>query len=841
MPRKLELLAPAGHWQALHAAIENGADAVYFGVDAHNARARAANFPREELAKVMSALHSQGVLGYLTLNTLIFPSEMDGIQELIAHAAACGTDALIVQDIGLARLARQIAPDLPVHASTQMTVTSASGVRAAAAIGCSRVILARELSVKEIGRIHAEEPDVELETFVHGALCVAYSGQCLTSEALGGRSANRGECAQACRMPYEVICDDERIDLGDVSYLLSPQDLAAYDLVPELAAAGVSSLKIEGRLKSAEYVAAVTRHYRRAIDAWLNGVDPAWTAEDKRHLELTFSRGLTHGFLDGNNHKRLVRGDFSNKRGPHVGFVEGVTGDALIARLHAPLKAGDGIMVDVDDNDQENSRAVGGRIFDLKSLPSSSGERPRERSVGATDGISGRVRIAIFRGSLDVSKVRPGQSIWQTSDPRLDSELRESFEKGPKRRQKLDLSVVARVGEPLEISAFTELGEKAQVANSEPAQAAAKRPADLAWVTEHLGKLGDTSFVLGKVELQTDGATLAPASVLNHLRRELIAKLDAASATLGHERAINLDAIDRLSARMSEAARAEANVREPELTCLVRDTAQLRETLTLGVKTVYADFQDIGEYRDAAKEARDAGVGLWLASPRIEKPGEYNLFRFLEKCEPAGILVRNAGGVEFCRSHGLRWRADFSLNVTNAESAEHFKTLGADRLTAGFDLSVSQLVELLKSAPAAWFEVVVHQRVAMFHMEHCVFCMTLSPGTDKTNCGRPCDTHKVELEDRVGLRHRLFADVGCRNTLFNATPQSAAESLPALAATGAASFRLEFVDESPSTVREVVEAYRDALAGRLEPRNLWRRVKASNQYGLTRGSLQIVS
>ncbi|MBI1324747.1 U32 family peptidase [bacterium] len=841
MTREIELLAPAGHWQALHAAIENGADAVYFGVDAHNARARAANFPRDELAKVMSTLHSQGVLGYLTLNTLIFPSEMDGIQDLIAHAAACGTDALIVQDIGLARLARQIAPELPVHASTQMTVTSASGVRAAAAIGCSRVILARELSVKEIGRIHAEEPSVELETFVHGALCVAYSGQCLTSEALGGRSANRGECAQACRMPYEVICDDERVDLGDVEYLLSPQDLAAYDLVPELAAAGVSSLKIEGRLKSAEYVAAVTRHYRRAIDAWLQGRDPHWTPDDKRHLELTFSRGLTHGFLDGNNHKRLVRGDFSNKRGPHVGFVESVAGDALIARLHAPLKAGDGIMVDVDENDQENSRAVGGRIFDLKSLPSTTGGKLRERPEDSTGGISGRVRITIFRGSLDVSKVRPGQSIWQTSDPRLDSELRESFEKGPKRRQKLDLRVVARVGEPLEVAGTTELGAKAHVAFSEPAQAAAKRPADLVWVTEHLGKLGDTSFVLGDVELQTDGTTLAPASVLNQLRRDLVAKLDAVSATLGQERSINLNVVKSLRERMAAAVQSEAKPAEPELTCLVRDYGQLREALTLGLKTVYADFQDIGEYREASKEAGAAGVDLWLASPRIEKPGEYNLFRFLEKCEPAGILVRNAGGVEFCRAHGLRWRADFSLNVTNAESAEHFKALGAERLTAGFDLSVSQLVELLKSAPAAWFEVVVHQRVAMFHMEHCVFCMTLSPGTDKTNCGRPCDTRKVELQDRVGLRHRLFADVGCRNTLFNATPQSAAESLPALAATGAASFRLEFVDESPATVREVVEAYRDALAGRLEPRNLWRRVKASNQYGLTRGSLQVVS
>ncbi len=836
MPRRLELLAPAGHWDALHAAIENGADAVYFGVDAHNARARAANFPREDLARVMSTLHRQGVLGYLTLNTLIFPSEFEGVRELVAHAAKSGVDALIVQDVGLARMVRQIAPELPVHASTQMTVTSAAGVRAARDLGCSRVILARELSLAEIRKIKAETPDVELESFVHGALCVAYSGQCLTSEALGGRSANRGECAQACRMAYELICDDIKADLGDVSYLLSPQDLAAYDLVPELAGAGICSLKIEGRLKSADYVAAVTRLYRRAIDAWIDGNDPAWTSEDRRQLELTFSRGLTHGFLDGNNHKRLVRGDFSNKRGPHVGFVESVDGNALIARLHSPLKAGDGVMVDVEENDQEQSRAVGGRVFAIRPMPARGGMAPS--ADNDERGLAGRVRLEFFRDSLDVRKVLPGQSIWQTSDPRLESELHETWSKGPKRRQKMVLRVTAKIREPLKVVARTELGAEAEVVDQEPAQAAAKRPADEAWVAEHLGKLGDSTYAIDTIELETDGATLAPASVLNRLRRELIGKLDAISATSGQMRTIVPEAFGEPNRPTPDPQSAN---REPELTCLVRDMDQLRESFELGLRTVYADFQDIREYRGAAQEARHAGVDLWLATPRIEKPGEYPLFRFLEKCEPAGILVRNAGGAEFCRTHELRWRADFSLNVTNAASAEHFRNQGAELLTAGFDLSVSQLLELLRSAPASWFEVVVHQRVAMFHMEHCVFCMTLTPGTDKTNCGRPCDHHRVELEDRVGMKHRLIADVGCRNTLFNATPQSAAESLPALASAGAAAFRLEFVDESPATVREVVEAYRDALSGRLDTRTLWKRVKASNQYGLTRGSLQIVS
>ena len=847
--RQVELLAPAGHWDALHAAIENGADAVYFGLDAHNARARAANFPRESLPEIMKVLHQQGVLGYLTLNTLIFPSELDDASSLVEHAARCGVDALIVQDVGLARLAREIAPGLAVHASTQMTVTSASGVRAAKALGCDRVILARELSVDEIQKIHAEEPEMPLETFIHGALCVAYSGQCLTSEALGGRSANRGECAQACRMPYELLSDGQSVDLGNVDYLLSPQDLAAYDLIPDLIEAGVISFKIEGRLKSAEYVANVTSHYRRAIDAYFLGIDPNWTRLDRRRLELAFSRGLGHGFLDGNNHKLLIRGDFSNKRGPHVGFVEEVRERSIVVRLHADLKAGDGVMIDVEDNNQGTSRAVGGRIYAIRPCD----EAVRSNTYGPdrsglqhklTDAhnpsFAGRVQIWFMRDSVDFSKVHQGQSLWQTNDQVLDQQLRETFSRGPQRRQPLFMRVKALAGRVLEIEATTRLGMKSQVQSTELLKVAERRPADVAWAKEHLGKLGDTTFELAELELETDGQTLLPASLLNQMRRELIERLVPEAMMLGESCETSMMPLSVLNSQMSKERKSAQRI-ATELICLVRDMGQLRAMSSLGVSTVYADFQDIAEYKEACVLARAQGLDLWLASPRIEKPGEYNLFKFLEKCGPAGMLVRNAGGVEYCRKSGMSWVADFSLNMTNASSADHFRKAGAKRLTAGFDLNITQLFGLLGSVPPQWIEVVVHQRVAMFHMEHCVFCMTISPGTDKSNCGRPCDFHKVELEDRVGARHRLMADVGCRNTLFNATAQSAAEYIPKLLETGLAAMRLEFVDESPETVRDVVMNYQSALAGQMDAKSLWKRVKATNQYGLTRGTLQIVS
>src|ERR1041385_443022 len=275
------LLAPAGDWDCAKAAVENGADAIYFGLEKFNARMRAHNFTEADLPRLMEFLHRRGVKGYVTFNTLVFENEMAQAEQYLRAVIAAGVDAAIVQDVGICRLIREISPDFPIHASTQMTITSAAGIEFARELGCNLVVLARECSIKEIEKIQAVLADhsslvtrhssLPLEVFVHGALCVAYSGQCLTSEALGGRSANRGECAQACRMPYDLISDGKQVPLGDRKYLLSPQDLAGLEVLPDLVRAGVASLKIEGRLKTPEYVANITRVYRQALDKFSEG------------------------------------------------------------------------------------------------------------------------------------------------------------------------------------------------------------------------------------------------------------------------------------------------------------------------------------------------------------------------------------------------------------------------------------------------------------------------------------------------------------------------------------------------------------------------------------------
>ncbi len=422
-----ELLAPAGDQECLRAAVENGADAVYFGLDCgFNARARAANMSIADLPEVMSFLHHRGVRGYITFNTLVFTDELHAVENLIREIARAGTDAVLVQDLGLVQLIRQICPDLSIHASTQMTLTSVECIQAAEQLGIERVVLARELSISEIQSIR-QQTSMPLEVFVHGALCVAYSGQCLTSESLGGRSANRGQCAQACRLPYDLICDGQDVDLGNVKYLLSPQDLAAYSLIKELIAAGVCSFKIEGRLKTPEYVANITRHYRAAIDSSVRGLQHEFSADSVREMELSFSRGFSAGWLNGNNHKVLVPGLSSAKRGVLVGHIDSIGNDTIRVLLTAPVMAGDGI---VFEGDRAKGNEQGGRVYNIW--------RHGKRLQQAVD--SGVVEMSFDRDAIDLGRLVAGQGIWKTDDPRLTARLRQSFTgPDPIRRVPLDL------------------------------------------------------------------------------------------------------------------------------------------------------------------------------------------------------------------------------------------------------------------------------------------------------------------------------------------------------------------------------------------------------------------
>src|SRR5579884_175407 len=433
--RKPEIMSPAGYWPQLRAAIEAGADAVYFGLKHFSARAKV-GFDLEELPEAIRTLHSRGVRGYLTFNTLVFENELEEAARTIAAVAEAGIDALIVQDPAVLLLARAIAPSLELHASTQMSITDAAGVQFAQSLGVQRVTLARELSLHEIGRI-ARATTCELEMFVHGALCVAYSGQCFSSEAWGGRSANRGQCAQACRLPYDMIVDGEQADLGDARYLLSPGDLYTLDHVPAIIETGVAALKIEGRYKDPEYVALTTSAYRRAVDAAWEGHAKKISAAEALQLEQAYSRGLGPWFITGTDHQAVVRGRAPRHRGVLMGRVRGVESGAVVvepsnAHAIAPLKPGDGIVFDAASWRSPEEPEEGGRIYETATAKGAS------------------LTLRFGNNAIDFSRIRPGDLVWRTADPSLAQAAKPFLDPAtPVHRRKVNVHVVARAGAPL--------------------------------------------------------------------------------------------------------------------------------------------------------------------------------------------------------------------------------------------------------------------------------------------------------------------------------------------------------------------------------------------------------
>jgi len=839
-----ELIAPAGDWDCVRAAVENGADAIYFGLERHNARMRAANFTLAGLPELMAFLHRRGVRGYLTFNTLIFADEMREAAEWLRGIIAAGADAAIVQDVGICRLIRSISPDFPMHASTQMTITSAAGIEFAHELGCKLAILARECSIQDIERIRTElrarntdgSPVAEfpLEVFIHGALCVAYSGQCLTSESLGGRSANRGVCAQACRMPYELIADGKLVALGDQRYLLSPRDLAGLAVLPDLIRAGVASLKIEGRLKSPEYVANATRIYRNALDriasemgrtrAGMPESAPSMKELIRRlrdeagyDMEMAFSRGLYTGWLQGINNQELVHGRFGKKRGVYLGEVARIQGNSVFVSLQGPLKPGDGVVFDAGKPDEDEE---GGRVYEARS----------EGSL---------TRLEFGRGNLDFRKIRVGDKLWKTSDPDLDRRLRQTYAGDrPHFQRPVTVKVSGRAGHPLVLEIRDESGNAAQAVSEPVLEQASNQPLTDERLREQLGRLGGTPFRLGQLINRLEGEVMLPLSELNRLRREAVARLDSVRAM---PRAWTLtDAESRFSA--DALTDPLPPVRLAELVVLVRSGAQLDAALDSAIGTVYCEFEDPKKYREAVARFRNWQEGepsrssatIWVAPPRIFKPGEEWILRLVRSSNADGYLVRNYDHLKYFA--GCRCIGDYSLNIANLFSADLFvRKYGLERVTASYDLNAGQLEGLLRMAPPRWFEVTIHQHMPMFHMEHCIFCAFLTEGTDYTNCGRPCDFREVKLRDRVGAEHFLKADAGCRNTVFNALAQTGAESAPRLVDLGVRFFRVEFMDETPQQAVRIIERYRQLLCGELSGAQLWKQLKVQSQLGVTRG------
>jgi len=819
---KPEIMSPAGYFPQLHAAIEAGADAVYFGLNHFTARAKV-GFTLDELPDAMQTLHSRGVKGYVTFNTLIFENELRDAVKAIEAIAKAGADSVIVQDVGMAQLAHQIAPTLDIHGSTQMSITSAEGVHLAQRFGVNRVVLARELSLEDIRKIR-EQTDCELEIFVHGALCVSYSGQCFSSEAWGGRSANRGQCAQACRLPYDLIVDDELRPLGDKRYLLSPGDLYAVHQIPEMIDIGIHTLKIEGRYKDADYVALTTNAYRRAVDAaWEQRPNPI-TAEDETQLEQVYSRGLGAYFISGTNHQQVVDGRAPRHRGVLVGRVQQVGHDyvrieATDLQDVAPLKAGDGLVFDAADWRSPEQNEEGGHIYEI-------------RPVGDL------LECKFGNNAINFDRIRKGDWVWRSFDADTSKAAKPFTQaNNPVQKQVINVTVTAYEGQPLSIHWQLDKSSEIHttVIHDEPLGRANKRPVTAEYLHQQLSRLGNTAYELDTLTADIGGQPFIPSSVLNRLRQEAIEDLEAQQST-----AKNIDTLaplDVLENALSNVEHSTGDTSEAQLHLLVRTPEQLDAAIELKPASITLDYLELYGLRPAVERVKGAGIEVRVASPRILKPQEQRVVNFLLRLD-CDLLVRSGGLLEALQGRFQhKVIGDFSLNVANQLSADTFFKLGVQTITPTHDLNAGQICQLAEDIGGHRTEVVAYHHLPVFHTEHCVFCRFMSDGTSYKDCGQPCETHKIALRDHRGREHPVMADVGCRNTVFGAEAQVASKYIDRMMASGIQHYRLEFVHESARDVRRVTSAFQDYFAGTIDSTTLDQRLSKIASQGTSEGSL----
>ncbi|MBC7427046.1 MAG: U32 family peptidase [Bacteriovorax sp.] len=815
--QKSELLLPVGNMFMCLAAIHNGADAIYVGMPHFNARGRTTDFSVTELKEMIDTCHLYGVRVNLAFNVVIFQEEIKEVVKLLKEVLPLGPDALIVQDVGLAKLVREMAPNQIIHGSTQMTVTNYEAMSLLSDLKIKRFVLGREVSLPEMRAIK-EKTDCELEVFVHGALCVAYSGQCFTSESIGGRSANRGQCAQSCRLEYEMIVDGQKRDLGDVKYLVSPKDLCGIAEIPELLNIGIESFKVEGRLKTPEYVASAARNYREAIDHAEGGANLSKKEIDsaKTEMGLTYSRGFFSGWLHGVDHQKLVDGKFGSHRGVEIGIVTKIKPKSVVVEVNYPhLKNGDGLLIAGALRGKKTE--VGGNLYGVQKINNNSYE-------------------LTFGKELSLSSIQNGFLVYFNHDAIIEKKLTLSYtDKNSKKRIPISVLVEAVIGSPLAVTVSD--GQNIVTVKSsedEIVELAKANPLTKWALSEELGALGGTCFILDELSLNAKKSFYIHQKILKKVRREFTEKL--------MEKRVAREAIVVSEPFLTVVA--DQSKKQTKLNVMLREIDQVKDFLnfyekmgnTLGV--VYLDYEFGKGYVESVAMLKTKGIKVGIATTRILKPNEYYNFKIIERANPDIVLCRNLGAVSYFQDKQFELRGDFSLNVTNSVTANYFFNKKLSTLCASYDLNSTQLMDLVGHLDASRIEVTTHQYMPSFHMEHCVFAAFMSKGSSFRDCGKPCEEHRLELKDQFGNHHQIKADQECRNTMFNAVPQSAAKLIPSLIERGVSELRFEALYEKGVELEKKVLGYSRLIENQnIELTNeLISHIGVLEKYGLSDGS-----
>src|SRR6266513_1064020 len=803
MPRSVpELLAPAGSLDAVRAALGNGADAIYLGVDKFNARDEGAQLTLDDLEQSCRLAHAYGARIYLTFNVLFKPAELNDALHHLGRCIDRAIDAAIVQDLGAVRLIRKVYPSLEIHGSTQMTVHDERGARVLRDLGCDRVVLARENTLDDIRAIRRAVPELVLEIFVHGALCIAYSGQCYMSGMISERSANRGSCAQSCRKDY-VLADTASGEELDRGYLISARDLGAWEHLADIADAGIHTLKVEGRKKKPEHVATVTHSYREFLDRLAEGDSRPPTPTEVQPLAQIFSRGFTGGMYGGRAGRDYVTRTQPDNRGAVLGEVIGREKDELIVSVSQPIQPGDGLGFEHPAGPDKGNRGFGVRSV---------------RTIGRAHG---KVRQAI-RPAEDIPA---GWIVVRSAEAALLTRARESYAAvpatGTPERIRMDVRALGAAGEPLTLICRTGEGADEVTVKSTTALAPATRHGlDEARLRAQLGRLGETPFTLGDVDVSGLSQDLfIPISILNELRRE-------ATGTLLRDRHEERDRA--IAEAIASVETDRRDVPAPGVQGgLVAEVWRLEDALAAaeaGAEEISLDLflrhpmPPVARVRQLATELSQRGVTLRLRTPSIVRPADR---KQVEKWLALGTpLVSGHLGMvaELAAQGGGRdVVADYAVNVFNQHSAAEVFRLGARRIVLSVELTGAEMGQVAAPWEAQGFEVFAYGRPEGMTIEHCV----LSAAFDRqvATCRDLCvQKHpNVELIDPAGYVFPVATDYACRNRLLHSRPVDGSAYLPELWRAGFRNFRLVFnVPGDP--VARVTAAYRASLDALAEAR-----------------------
>jgi len=811
-----ELLAPAGSLEAVRAAIANGADSIYLGASRFNARDEGAQLSLDELAVACRLAHGHGRRVYLTLNVLVKPGELVDALMFLGEAIDRGIDAVIVQDIGLIRLITTLYPDLEIHGSTQTTVHDPAGAAVLRDLGVDRVVIARENTLEDLRAIHAAVPELGLESFIHGALCISYSGQCFMSGMISERSANRGSCAQSCRKDY-VLRDEHTGAELDRGYLISARDLAAHDHIVEAAAAGIQCFKIEGRKKRPEYVATVTHAYREWLDRVPGageGVARPPTPEEVAPLVQIYSRGFTAGMYGGRTGRAYVTRTQPDHRGTAIGVVVGHQRGELILDATSPIAAGDGVGFEAPQS--TGGPTVGFTVTAVRDVTYAGSRRVA---------IAAHVRVPV------------GWRVVRTADGALLGRARASYAATavpPETRVRLDVRVFGSAGGTL-TAIFAAGGASAKVESSTPLVPAGKHPLDVATLRQQLDRLGDTPFALGAV----DAAGLAPGlfipvSELNHLRQRAVEALAAhhtsnAELRLAERRAC-VEAAVRMPATPETLDAPASPTRAPlwlgarqspgsggVLVAQVYTEDAARAAADSGATEICFDpflrhpAPTLARIRALATSLEGDGVRFRLRTPTIVRPDDR---RLVQKWLDAGfsMLAGHLGLVAELAREGRDVTADYAVNCFNQHTAAEVFRLGARRIVLSIELTAHEMLAVAAPWRGEGFDVLLYGRPEGMTLEHCV----LSAAFDRevTTCRDLCvQKHpNVQLTDPTGYSFPVATDYACRNRLLHSRPIDGSELLPMLWRSGIRAYHLVFnVEGGP--IGDIVAAYRSMLDG----------------------------